>query len=821
MLQLAMIFKMFLVTAAYVLVTLVARKLWDRSKAGVGARILVGLVFGGCSVLSTHFGVDYGMMLLNVRDIGPLAAGLFFHPASGIIAGLIGGLERYIAGTVWHIGEYTTVACSVSTALAGLIPVLVHYKLQKGARPPVLLSFFLGALMEVFHMYAVFITHRDDIRTAYEVVKVCALPMIMFTGLGLAGCSLVTRWASGEKLDPEKGKAARRSLSHQFQFWLMLGTAMIFLINFLISYSLQTQTAVEAADYKLTSWSDELKKSYDASVDSSVRLAHYIQEEMLRDTGVIAKGLELSAVSMDMSRLKSFCDSSGFSSLYFLASDGTVLSGTGEAPDFSGAIELNGHVSFKDLLAGKAESTLLLNAEGTFLLALFRCGNGYLCSVADVVKRWNDFDFVDAGSVLSDYQFPEEAYYLVFVEAQGMLYTVTGSIPYEEAKPLPEKETSVILSHLDTGSFFSEDLFTSGFCQCQSLDKEGGIYSLVVYPSFYAFADRDAQTYENGFSDILIFVGLYLIITALMRRIVVTPLSSVNASLQKITAGELNETVNVRSSTEFELLSDDINTTVDALKGYISAAEKRMEQELTLARTIQDSALPRNFDFHRTDFELFATMDPAKEVGGDFYDFFFTGPDKLALVIADVSGKGIPGALFMMQAKAAIRNQAETGILPEDVFIKANHVLCDGNDAEMFVTAWIGIIDLSTGKMVCANAGHEYPVICRAGGDYEILHDKHTLPLAVMDGAPMKEYDLQFHPGDRLFVYTDGIPEAVNKQQEAYGINRMLAALNRLKSETQEQTLKSVRQDLSTFVDGADQFDDITMLGFVYRGPGA
>ena len=168
---------------------------------------------------------------------------------------------------------------------------------------------------------------------------------------------------------------------------------------------------------------------------------------------------------------------------------------------------------------------------------------------------------------------------------------------------------------------------------------------------------------------------------------VVEPLGSVNASLQKITAGELNETVNVRSATEFELLSDEINTTVDALKGYISAAEKRMEQELTLARTIQDSALPRNFTFPRADFELFATMDPAKEVGGDFYDFFFTGPDRLALVIADVSGKGIPGALFMMQAKAAIRNQAETGISPAEVFTKANHVLCDGNDAEMFVTA--------------------------------------------------------------------------------------------------------------------------------------
>ena len=146
-------------------------------------------------------------------------------------------------------------------------------------------------------------------------------------------------------------------------------------------------------------------------------------------------------------------------------------------------------------------------------------------------------------------------------------------------------------------------------------------------------------------------------------------------------------------------------------------------------------------------------------------------------------------------------------------------MLCDGNDAEMFVTAWIGIIDLRTGKMACANAGHEYPILCRAGGEYEIFKDKHTLPLAAMDGVPMKEYEMDLHPGDRLFVYTDGIPEAVNTQNDAYGADRLLAVLNSLRAASQENVLKAVREDLRAFVGAADQFDDITMLGFVFRGP--
>ena len=242
----------------------------------------------------------------------------------------------------------------------------------------------------------------------------------------------------------------------------------------------------------------------------------------------------------------------------------------------------------------------------------------------------------------------------------------------------------------------------------------------------------------------------------------------------------------------------------------------KIEEELILARTIQDSALPKNFKFPRDDFDIYALMDPAKEVGGDFYDFFFIDTHKLVLVIADVSGKGIPASLFMMRSKTAIRGIAEEGISPAEILSRVNTTLCEGNDADMFVTVWIGIIDLETGSMMCANAGHEYPAIMRNGGDYELYKDKHSLALAAMPGLRLKEYELKLEPGDKLFVYTDGVPEAINEQVQDYGTGRMIRVLNDVKDSSMEETLTAVRQDMIAYVGNAEQFDDITMLGLTY-----
>ena len=230
--------------------------------------------------------------------------------------------------------------------------------------------------------------------------------------------------------------------------------------------------------------------------------------------------------------------------------------------------------------------------------------------------------------------------------------------------------------------------------------------------------------------------------------------------------------------------------------------------------------LPRIFPAFpdRKEFDLYASMDPAKEVGGDFYDFFLVDDDHIALVMADVSGKGVPAALFMVIAKTLIKNRAQLGESPAEILKNVNEQLCEGNEAELFVTVWLAVIEISTGRGLAANAGHEHPVIRRADGKYELVTYRHSPAVAAMEGTKFREHPFEMYPGDRLFVYTDGVPEATNAENELFGAERMLAALNRDPDASPEELLHTVRKEIDAFVGDAPQFDDITMMSFCYNG---
>ncbi len=249
--------------------------------------------------------------------------------------------------------------------------------------------------------------------------------------------------------------------------------------------------------------------------------------------------------------------------------------------------------------------------------------------------------------------------------------------------------------------------------------------------------------------------------------------------------------------------------------------KERIGAELNVATQIQADMLPRIFPAfpERTEFDLFASMAPAKEVGGDFYDFFLIDDDHIGLVMADVSGKGVPAALFMVIAKTLIKNRALLGESPATVLRNVNEQLCEGNEAELFVTVWLAVIQISTGKGMAANAGHEHPVIRRAGGQYELVTYRHSPAVATMEGIKFREHPFELHPGDSLFVYTDGVPEATDSKDVLFGNDRMLEALNKEPDAAPEKLLTNVRSSIDAFVGDAPQFDDITMLGFTYLGP--
>ena len=245
-----------------------------------------------------------------------------------------------------------------------------------------------------------------------------------------------------------------------------------------------------------------------------------------------------------------------------------------------------------------------------------------------------------------------------------------------------------------------------------------------------------------------------------------------------------------------------------------SAARQRIETELNVATQIQSDMLPRIFPAfpERREFDIYASMTPAKEVGGDFYDFFLVDEDHLAMVIADVSGKGVPAALFMVIAKTLLKNAVQMGSSPRQALEKVNNQLCENNEAEMFVTVWLGVYEISTGHLTAANAGHEYPAIRRAGGRFELFKEPHGFVLAGMENARYREYELEIGVGDTLFLYTDGVTEATDGANTLYGTDRMLAALNRNCELDPERLLHEVKADLDGFVGAAPQFDDITML---------
>ena len=331
----------------------------------------------------------------------------------------------------------------------------------------------------------------------------------------------------------------------------------------------------------------------------------------------------------------------------------------------------------------------------------------------------------------------------------------------------------------------------------------------------------------------LILIGSGLLYFSSVQKNFIKPIQK----LEKATASLVSDLmsgkdtvfqVDVHTGDEIEALARSFENMDCQLKAYIeqnaqiTAERERISTELDLARRIQSDMLPGEFPPfpERTEFEIYAGMHPAKEVGGDFYDFFLIDEKHLGLVIADVSGKGVPAALFMMMSKIMVQNFALSGLEPAKVLEIINEQICKNNKEQMFVTVWLGVLDLDTGLLSAANAGHEYPILKMPDGQFEMIRDKHGVVIGGIEHARYKNYTLQLEPGAKLFVYTDGLTEATNEALELFGMERILRALNEVPDGTPEQILEHVQKRMDQFVGSEPQFDDLTMMCLSYVGPG-
>ena len=354
--------------------------------------------------------------------------------------------------------------------------------------------------------------------------------------------------------------------------------------------------------------------------------------------------------------------------------------------------------------------------------------------------------------------------------------------------------------------------------------KTNGDYLIIgQLPTDEMYLSRNNTTTTLVLFNVLLFALIFFLVAKLVQTVVIDGIFKVNDSLQEITHGNLEERVEVTTNEEFKALSTGINSMVDALKEAIKEAAARIDAELAFAKAIQLSSLPSHFPAFpdRSEFDIFAFMNPAKEVGGDFYDFFLIGEDKLAVIIADVSGKGIAAALFMMRSKTLIKNLALSGIDVAEVFEKANDSLCEDNDAGMFVTAFMGILDLRSGRFTYVNAGHNPPLVKRVGQVFAWLPVNRSFVLAAMDSMKYSVQEIIFTPGDKLFLYTDGVTEATNKELALFSDGRLLGDLNQNAADdslSPMDIIQLVKQSVDRFADGTEQADDITMLCLQYLG---
>ena len=410
-------------------------------------------------------------------------------------------------------------------------------------------------------------------------------------------------------------------------------------------------------------------------------------------------------------------------------------------------------------------------------------------------------------------------------------------IEHDSYSPKEKEHLMAVMRGNGGGDFFTENVRGElvGTALAPVMDTNGNICAVAAI-------DISISSIRSACIKMLVNMGIAILVIMLVsiavyhyveRRQIINPIVTLTKAANGLVGtlrrkGREPVTVNIHTKDEIDVLARSFEEMDSKLLDFIrendaiTAEKERIQTELSLAARIQADMLPSTFPPFpdRKEIDLYARMNPAKEVGGDFYDFFLVGEDCLAVVIADVSGKGIPAALFMMMSKIMIQNFTLTLDSPEEILDRVNDQICNNRTEEMFVTVWLGILNLKTGLLTAVNAGHEYPILKKPDGEFELFKDSHGLVVGGMKGIRYKQYRMQLEPGSRLFLYTDGLPEATDTQNEMFGLQRTLAALNEVKDKALVDVLEHVSRTMTAFVGDAPQFDDTTMLCLDYYGTG-
>lgn len=774
-------------------------------KPGLSARpswvrqLAAGLIMGILAVCGTEMGIGISGASVNLRDAAPLIAGLLFGGPSGILAGVIGGVERFLAAG-WGAGEYTKLACSLSTVTAGFFAAALRRWFFLNKRPRWPYALLIGAAAEVIHMLLIFLTNAGDIETAFLYVRRCAPFMIAGTALCTAGAVLAVQRLTGKPRE-----AAGRDLETILQKRLAAGLTVAFFVTVFLTWTVFSHLSFEDTASLLRVQLEDVPQEIND-----------ILEDTLTDrTLQTAAGLTQADARSVLDRLT---QKDVAAEVYITDHDGVVVLSADPAVSGTDLSTAEGALPYLSADAGgtagaRTESFLrpgryVRYSAAELPKAGFRLIIGYTDGyVAEELRR-----LIALGAL---HRHAGASGYLILADSGGNIVSSENdtAATLEELGFIPEGPPMTLL----TGDVQGE---RTAYMYADLNTVAGPYTGIALIPAEEAGRSAVIALYMTVFIEILIFFDLFIHLAVLVRRRVVNELREINTVLGRIAAGDLDEAVEVNSSSEFAELSADINTTVDALKDLIAKEAARVDAELEAARVIQRTSLPSVFPPYpsHTEFCIYAFMEAAKEVGGDFYDFYLLGEERLVFLIADVSGKGIPAALFMMRAKTQLKGLTESGLAPGEVFRRANNALCENNAASMFVTVWMGILDLNTGEVTYVNAGHNPGLLLRSDGTCTYLRTDAGFVLGGLEDYPYTAGTFFLAPGDMLALYTDGVTEAENVLLEQFGEEALMKTAEDYGANGPEALCLAVRAAVRAFAGGAEPSDDLTVLALQYLG---
>ena len=771
-------------------------------------RVIVGVVFGLIAIYGTEAGIPMDGATMNVRDAAPLAAALIFSGPSGIIAGLIGGIERWFA-VLWGAGEFTRIACSIGTIFAGFYAALLRKFLFERHIPNLAFAFATGVVAEVMHLMLIILTHPDELALAFDVTQKCAPPMITCVGLATLLCSFVTSLIKHEPLlTPNEKRNVVRILHTR----MLIAVVVAFFLTVGFTAILQTKLSQSETHELLRLNIEDVENNIvDASDSNLLAITNHAVEAIPSVSSATNEKCVDLAAQLDVAEID------------VINSDGIIVASN--KPEYINFDMHSGEQSaaFLVLLPGGRETQLVqsyqpiaYDANTSMKYAGMAINGGFLQVGYDAENFTDDLSVQVEASVRNRHVGQTGAF--VVIDEKGNVISTRDDVVDQTAEKLIADSSKAEAGQLYTTTFAGEECFAD-------YQVVEGYHIIALLPLSEAYESRDVSVLIIAFMEVLVFAALFLVIYAVMKVVFVRGIRKMNQQLGQITDGNLGVIVDVRTASELSSLSDDINQTVGALRGSLAV----VKADLDMAASIQANTLPdiTSTLADRPEFELLATMEPAKEVGGDFYDFFLIDDDHLALVVADVSGKGVPAALFMMQSKIVIKMEALSGLTPSEVLLRANADLSEKNDEDMFTTVWLGVLEISTGKLTYADAGHEKLALYHDGA-WEMPKKPNgavalaSFPIDEFEELPerfrYRNHTVMLKPGDGVFQYTDGVTEATSIDEDLFGEERLLGTLNEAKSAAPEIVLPLMRKHVTEFVNGAPQHDDITMLGLLYKG---